>query len=424
MVNGNPNNLAGEGNVILNLVLQPNEHPNGIPGFDAFARRGQLSGAQALGVANKTFFSLEASEPRRAGARGKTAWWRWTAPVTGLVTIDTLASDFNTTLTVYVGDSFANLSEVENVKWSEVNLTAHQGVRYEIVVDGYPNNDAGDGNIVLLVDQTQSLTTQGPTVMPRPDFNSDFLSDLLLQDDSGSIGFWSMRGANLSTAGSFSPVSVGDASWKLVGCGDFNGNGTPDLVFQHEKGQVALWSMSGSIMQSLGTGFTDPKSPGSGWQVVAVADFNSDGKPDLLFQHTDGSLAVWMMDGLKLSTALWLVPNSPGDASWRVVGSGDFNNDGKPDLLFQHSDGRLAIWFMDGVRLVSGKFVNPLGPSDPQWRVVSIVDLDLDGKPDLIFQNRHDNSMVVWFMDSSKLRQASFLNPSQPGGSWKVAGPK
>ncbi len=38
------------------------------------------------------------------------------------------------------------------------------------------------------------------------------------------------------------------------------------------------------------------------------------------------------------------------DLNWRLAGRGDFNDDGKADLLWRHAvDGRNAIWFMDGV---------------------------------------------------------------------------
>ena len=39
---------------------------------------------------------------------------------------------------------------------------------------------------------------------------------------------------------------------------------------------------------------------------------------------------------------------------WRIAATGDFNGDGKPDILWQHDAGGLQIWFMDGLRLGTG----------------------------------------------------------------------
>jgi hypothetical protein len=33
------------------------------------------------------------------------------------------------------------------------------------------------------------------------------------------------------------------------------------------------------------------------WKVVDTGDLNGDGKSDLLFQNTDGSIAEWLMNG-------------------------------------------------------------------------------------------------------------------------------
>jgi hypothetical protein len=36
---------------------------------------------------------------------------------------------------------------------------------------------------------------------------------------------------------------------------------------------------------------------GLSWTPIRAADFNGDGKADILWQNTDGSLAIWLMDG-------------------------------------------------------------------------------------------------------------------------------
>jgi hypothetical protein len=38
---------------------------------------------------------------------------------------------------------------------------------------------------------------------------------------------------------------------------------------------------------------------------------------------------------------------------WKQVGARDFNANGQKDLLWQHLDGRIALWLMNGVTRVS-----------------------------------------------------------------------
>ena len=47
---------------------------------------------------------------------------------------------------------------------------------------------------------------------------------------------------------------------------------------------------------------------------------------------------------------------NPG-ASWRVAGTGDFNGDGKTDILWQNSDGTPVNWLMNGTSTIGGGIV-------------------------------------------------------------------
>ena len=74
------------------------------------------------------------------------------------------------------------------------------------------------------------------------------------------------------------------------------------------------------------------------WQVEAAADFNFDGKPDLVWRHqTEGWIVIWFMDGLTLAGTRDISPNRVPDTNWRIAAIGDVNRDNMPDLIWHPS---------------------------------------------------------------------------------------
>src|SRR3546814_7374814 len=77
------------------------------------------------------------------------------------------------------------------------------------------------------------------------------------------------------------------------------------------------------------------------WQIVGVGDFNGDGKADILWRNTRyGKNQIWRSASSSTISALATV----GSQSWKVVGIGDFNGDGSTDILWRDTAaGRNAI---------------------------------------------------------------------------------
>lgn len=278
----------------------------------------------------------------------------------------------------------------------------------------------GDGQTASTSFQV-TVTEEGvpPPASKGPDFNGDGKPDILFQDASAFVAFWSMDKENLVTAGLFSPNNSGDPNWRIVSSGHFNSDTKPDLLFQHTNGDLAVWYMNGITLTS--PTFLNPANPGPGWKAIGTGDFNGDGKSDILLQKDDRTLAVWYMDGVNLTSPILVSPANPG-AEWAAVAVGDLNSDGNPDIVFEDNLGTLAAWYMNGVDLSSGTLLNPPG-GDPTWQVKSSTDLDGDGHADLIFQNATDGRLAAWFLNGVDLIRATLLNPASPGGTWQVVGP-
>jgi hypothetical protein len=110
-------------------------------------------------------------------------------------------------------------------------------------------------------------------------------------------------------------------------------------------------------------------NPGPSWQVKGTGDFNGDGKSDIVWQSSDGTPAIWLMDGMSTIGIGAVGPFNPGP-SWQIQGTGDYNEDGKSDILWQNSDGAPAIWLMDGMSTVG---IGAAGSFNPgaAWHIIA-----------------------------------------------------
>ena len=138
-------------------------------------------------------------------------------------------------------------------------------------------------------------------------------------------------------------------------------------------------------------------TPDLTYVVKDAHDFNNDGHPDILWQHqATGSLSAWLMNGTSLASLATVTPGVVSDTNWKIVGIGDFNNDGQPDILWQHqTTGSLSAWLMNGTSLASLATVTPGVVSDTNWKIVGIGDFNNDGQPDILWQHQTTGSLSV-----------------------------
>ncbi|HEX6666245.1 MAG TPA: hypothetical protein VF081_06585 [Solirubrobacterales bacterium] len=118
----------------------------GMAANDVFANPGSLGGQmKAFSVVSSRFASKQPGEPDHAGdSGGRSLWFKWTAPVTGPVSVDTCGSRFDTLLGVYTGISAGALNPVASNDDAEarcgnrsrLSFDAVANTTYRIAVDG------------------------------------------------------------------------------------------------------------------------------------------------------------------------------------------------------------------------------------------------------------------------------------------------
>ena len=191
---------------------------------------------------------------------------------------------------------------------------------------------------------------------------------------------------------------------------DFDGDGKGDILFQDTNGTAAVWTMNGTSISSLGAPLPNP---GTSWHVIDANDFDGDHKADILWQNDNGAAAVWLMNGTSVSSFGAPLPSGAG-AAWHVKEAADFNGDGKADILWQNDSGAAAVWLMNGTGATS--FGSPLPNPGTSWHVKDAADFNGDHKADILWQN-DNGAAAVWLMDGVNVVNEGPALPN-PGTSW------
>jgi hypothetical protein len=144
----------------------------GSPANDMFSNREVLSGDTGQLSASNLNAGKEGGEPAHAGSTGGTSvWLSWTASSSGVASIDTHGSNFNTLLAVYAGTALNNLVSVaandndgSSGNASSVSFVVQGGTTYLIAVDG-SNGTTGQIKLNWLLEQQADLALgmSGPT---------------------------------------------------------------------------------------------------------------------------------------------------------------------------------------------------------------------------------------------------------------------
>ena len=250
------------------------------------------------------------------------------------------------------------------------------------------------------------------------DFNGDGRADALWRSEGGSVTDW-LGQASGGFVGNDANLFVSvPASWTVVGRGDFNGDGRDDIVWRNDNGAVTDWlaTSNGALVGNDANLFTPVPTS---WQVVGTGDFNGDGRSDLLWRNDNGTVTDWLANargGFAGNDAnlFTLIP-----ASWHVVATGDVNGDGRADVVWRNDDGRVTDW----LGTTSGGFVSNDGAAmqsvSGDWNIVGAGDINGDGRADLIWRN--DNGAVTqWLANSAGGFASAQLPVTNVPVSWQL----
>ena len=274
----------------------------------------------------------------------------------------------------------------------------------DVNLDGKPDlivlNYNADAFTVLLGNGTGgfSLAPGSPVTSHRPqslvvaDFNVDGKPDVAMDEPSGADTFLPVFLGN--GAGGFFRVAVPTflaGQMVLLGAGDFNLDGAPDLV---TVGERRLWVMLGNGAGGFTMAPYSPITVARGTGDGLVGDFNLDGPPDVAFTTHGANVNIYLGDG---HGRLVPHPDSPvGTGSSSEVTAGDLNRDGTPDLV---AIGQVAVSVLTGDG--SGGFVAAGVLTGSYLIDAGVGDFSRDGKPDIAVLNYATDRFTILIGDGT-----------------------
>jgi hypothetical protein len=317
----------------------------------------------------------------------------------------TLATSNSLSVTVPVGALYKRISVTSKGK------TAYSSDFFTVLFNGSPlisNFFKRQNN-----DSTKELLA---SYLFSADLDGDGRPDLIKSDGSGS----SITVVRNISSGKGSVSFTDKKSFTtginpyFVAIGDLDGDGKLDLAVANQgNNSVSVFrniSTVGNIQFDTSVNYTigsdNQAYPNVGYpNVIEIADFNNDGRPDIVSAAGNNSLFSVLINQSEPGTISFpekkdfgsTFSNSNRISGARDIAVGDFNRDGKTDIAFADAIGDAIIVFKNTSENGGFSFseAQHFGTGGATSTKLAIADLDGDNRLDIVFANLTSKTLSI-----------------------------
>ncbi|MBE7169199.1 MAG: VCBS repeat-containing protein [Williamsia sp.] len=188
----------------------------------------------------------------------------------------------------------------------------------------------------------------------------------------------------------------------FVALGDLNGDGKPDMVEAHPTNNIIVVRENRTASGGLATTsflFGTEIPVGNEPRSIAIGDLDGDGKPDVVVANAGSSTISVLQNTSSGTAAFGTKVDFPTGSQPFSVTIGDIDLDGKPDILVAN----LAAGTVSVLRNTAKTGIIDASSFAPRTdfeagntpRYIIVSDLDADGKPDIAVANEQSNTVSV-----------------------------
>jgi hypothetical protein len=259
------------------------------------------------------------------------------------------------------------------------------------------------------------------TIVGDADFDGNGVTDLLWRNSStGQVFFMPFNAGGFPSGGAFVHTEPNPA-WKIVATPDINGDGKADILwFNSSTRNTYIMLLNGAAIVGEAFGFGKGFDPDTAWRIEGVGDFSETGQQDQVLWRNTASGRVDLTSSFGSPSPAFFANSTPPN---EIVAVADFNGDAKDDILWRNPNtGAVSMMLIGGVppTITSNSVIY----TEPNlaWKIVAAGDYNGDGKADILWRNDSTGMIYMMLMNGPAIVSQAVVY-TEPNTAWKVLGP-